>query len=59
MIDQLNHDPDELEASETAAQLLIAQIKRMKAAGIEFRIRDGNGVWVVTINFESLGRKPN
>jgi hypothetical protein len=52
-------DPAELEAGETAAQLLVDHMKRMRAAGIDFRIRDGDCVWIVNVSLERPGGKPN
>ena len=59
IFDELRPTPEELAAGDEAAKLLIAHMKRLKAAGTEFNIHDGNGVWVITINYVSKGSKPN
>jgi hypothetical protein len=55
----LEPDEEEHAKGEEAALDLVAHMKRMKVARNEFHIRDGNGVWVVKISFESTGKRPN
>lgn len=48
----MNPSEEELERGQQAARDLVAHMKRMRAAGTEYRIADGNGEWVVTVEFK-------
>jgi hypothetical protein len=59
MYESLKPDEDRFGLAEETARDLVAHIIRMKTTGKEFHIPDGRGRWVVTVNFETTGSKPN
>jgi hypothetical protein len=52
----MNPSPEELERGDQAVRDLVAHLKRMGAAGTSRHIPDGNGEWVISIEWKPKGK---
>jgi hypothetical protein len=56
VLEIMNPPDEEMIAGEKAVQDLVAHLKRMRAAGTTQRVPDGDGEWVVNVEWRSLGK---